>query len=180
MPLNQPYRLGLITAATIFISGCATEFYYAHPRTVAGPAYVVDTPPPAPRAVVRPAAPYANSVWVDGYWGWNGGVYAWVPGFWTAPRAGYVYVQPRWIRRGRSWGFVGGYWSPRARYSRGVGVRAGYRVGYSGYGRRYRDYGRVPARHYRGRGVVRGRGRVIHGRGRARARGRGRVRVRAR
>jgi hypothetical protein len=71
-------------------------------------AYVVDTAPPAPRAVyvgVRPGYTY-----VDGYWYWTGYDWAWQDGYWAAERPGYVYVQGSWVVRGGRHHWQPGYW----------------------------------------------------------------------
>jgi len=53
-------------------------------------------PPPPPRVVVRPAAPGAGFVWVDGYWYPVSGHYRWHNGYWTRPPyEGAVWVGPR-------------------------------------------------------------------------------------
>jgi hypothetical protein len=49
-------------------------------------------PPPPPPAVVMPARPYADAVWVTGHYKWRPWAhrYQWVPGHWK-------------VRRGRAW-----------------------------------------------------------------------------
>jgi hypothetical protein len=68
-----------------------------------GYAYYSSAPPPPVRVEARGVAPGAGFVWVDGYWGYRGGNYAWVPGNWVRPpRARAVWVPGRWeMRRGR-------------------------------------------------------------------------------
>ena len=55
-------------ALALAATGCATRVY-ARPAT-AGVA-VYQAPPPRQTVSVRPAAPYANAVWVEGHWEWN-------------------------------------------------------------------------------------------------------------
>ncbi|HSP66452.1 MAG TPA: YXWGXW repeat-containing protein [Bryobacteraceae bacterium] len=68
-----------------------------------GYAYYASTPPPPLRTEVRIASPGAGFVWIDGYWGYRGGAYAWVPGVWMRPpRPRAVWTPGRWeTRRGR-------------------------------------------------------------------------------
>jgi hypothetical protein len=53
-----------------------------------GYAYYSSAPPPPVRVEARGVAPGAGFVWVDGYWGYRGGNYAWVPGNWVRPPRG--------------------------------------------------------------------------------------------
>jgi WXXGXW repeat (2 copies) len=75
------------------LAGCAGRGY----------AYYASAPPPPVRVEARGVAPGAGFVWVDGYWGYRGGSYAWVPGNWARPpRPRAVWVPGRWeTRRGR-------------------------------------------------------------------------------
>jgi len=59
-------------------------------------------PPPVVRNEPVPP-PRPSQIWVQGYWGWNGNAYAWMPGRWEAVRPGYVYVQPEWREGPRGW-----------------------------------------------------------------------------
>jgi len=67
--------------------------------------------PPAPRYGVVGYAPGPGYVWTDGYWGWRGGRYVWVPGRWLRPpHARAVWVPGAWSRDGHGWRFQEGYW----------------------------------------------------------------------
>jgi hypothetical protein len=50
-----------------------------------GYAFYANTPPPALRFEQRGVAPGPGYVWIDGYWGYSGGRYAWVAGRWDRP-----------------------------------------------------------------------------------------------
>ena len=67
---------------------------------------------PAPVVVVRPAAPQAGYIWVDGDYVWDGvaAQYAWHPGYWMAPRPGFRWIVGRWHRSHGRWFWVSGYW----------------------------------------------------------------------
>lgn len=94
-------------------TGCARRVYARSSGTV----YVQAAPPPPPatRVVVRPAAPYAGAVWVEGHYQWNGAQYVWVPGHYVQNRPGYVFVQPRWVNQGGRYTYVAGGWGQGGR-----------------------------------------------------------------
>src|SRR6185369_3995170 len=52
-----------------------------HERVFA-PAFRLRIAPPAPRVEVRVARPSPRHVWINGYWGWEGGRHVWFPGRW--------------------------------------------------------------------------------------------------
>lgn len=67
----------------------------------APPPLLVDPPPPQP---------FADAVWVGGYWTWRG-AWVWAAGHWVAPpQPGYVFVQPYYEHRGDDVVFVAGHW----------------------------------------------------------------------
>jgi hypothetical protein len=73
--------------------------------------YYANTPPPPMRAERIGPAPGPGYVWIDGYWGWRGGRYAWVPGYYTRPPRGRaVWVAPRWDRDHDRYRFREGRW----------------------------------------------------------------------
>lgn len=150
MRVSQPtLRLLMVVALGVVAmsaTGCARRVYARSSGTV----YVQTAPPPPPaQVVVRPAAPYANAVWVEGHYQWDGYQYVWVPGHYVQGRAGYAFVQPRWVNQGGRYTYVSGGWGrggrvvhayrapragvvvqgPRRTYSVGVGRRGtGVRV----------------------------------------------------
>jgi WXXGXW repeat (2 copies) len=71
---------------------------------------VVDAAPPAPIVEVRPAAPWANGVWIPGYWHWHGTRHFWVGGQWSAPHPGHVWEPHAWVHEGGRWRFSYGHW----------------------------------------------------------------------
>ena len=71
----------------------------------------VSVRPTAP-AVVRPAAPRADYVWVDGEWVGSGRNYVYREGYWAAPKKGFKWVPGHWAdRRGRGSYWIPGHWS---------------------------------------------------------------------
>ncbi|HOH07117.1 MAG TPA: YXWGXW repeat-containing protein [bacterium] len=53
--------------------------------------------PPAARIVVRPASPWRDGIWIDGYWGWEHGRHVWIDGRWARPVRGHFWVDGRWV-----------------------------------------------------------------------------------
>jgi WXXGXW repeat (2 copies) len=77
---------------------------------------VVAAPPPAPIEEVRPPPPFAQAVWVPGYWQWSGVRYVWAAGRWSPRPAGYMWEPHRWERRDDGkWVHRTGHWHPRDR-----------------------------------------------------------------
>lgn len=85
--------------------------------------------PPPPRVLrVRPRAPGADYVWIDGYWYASGRRWLWHDGYYARPPyAGAVWVAPR--HDGRM--FYEGYWR---------GDRGQYGHDHRRFGDRDRDY----------------------------------------
>jgi hypothetical protein len=81
-----------VLLAAFSLAGCA-----------GGYGYYASTPPPPGRFEARGVAPGPGFVWIDGYWGYNGGRYGWVPGRWDRPPRGRArWEAGRWeTRRGR-------------------------------------------------------------------------------
>ncbi|NTV69887.1 MAG: BcpO-related WXXGXW repeat protein [Azonexaceae bacterium] len=92
-----------LLAATVLTTGCVVtpDPYYDRPVRVA---------PPPLRQEYPGYAPYADYVWISGYWGWAGARYEWIPGRWEAPRHGHIWVPHRWERDGDHWRQSGGRW----------------------------------------------------------------------
>src|SRR5262249_54546213 len=86
------------------------------------PAYV-SSMPPEPLYEQMSASPGEGSVWIDGYWHWNGYEWVWVNGRWEREQLGYVYVEPYYDYLGGSFVYTPGYWSRPERAPRGWNVR---------------------------------------------------------
>lgn len=59
---------------------------------------------------VRPAAPSASHIWVEGDWVYTNGNYAWHEGYWAAPRRGRVWVAGNWEQGRRGYYWRAGHW----------------------------------------------------------------------
>lgn len=94
-----------LAAATIF--SCGNLF--AEANISWGVTITGGTPPPVMRHEPMPP-PRAGYVWMQGYWGWQGGAHVWIPGRWERERVGHVYVQPAWREGPKGWELHPGGW----------------------------------------------------------------------
>jgi hypothetical protein len=98
-----------LAAAGLALTGCVVA-----PAYPAGDVVYAPSAPPPLQAEVVPVAPSPVHVWINGYWGWGGGRYAWTPGYWAVPpRPGYVWHPRRWEHGPHGWHQRGGRWGPR-------------------------------------------------------------------
>ena len=65
---------------------------------------------PVASVEVRPMSPYANAVWIDGRWAWQGGRHTYVGGYWDHPRRGRSYQAGEWRHSPRGHYWVDGRW----------------------------------------------------------------------
>ncbi len=91
-------------SAIFFCSNALSEPNISWGVTITG-----GTPPPVMRYEPMPP-PRAGHVWMQGYWGWQGGAHVWIPGRWERERVGHVYVQPVWREGPKGWELHPGGW----------------------------------------------------------------------
>jgi hypothetical protein len=97
--MNRAAWLALVLGA-FSLAGCT-----------GGYSYYASAPPPPVRVEGRGVAPGAGFVWVDGFWAFRGGAYAWDPGHWVRPpRPRAVWVPGRWDRRSGRYYYREGRW----------------------------------------------------------------------
>lgn len=81
------------------------------PAPPPGRVVVVDRAPPPEHRENWGPAPHPGYVWVNGYWGWGGEDFHWVPGYWTVPPRSYrAYVPAKWEKHHGSWYLRPGHW----------------------------------------------------------------------
>jgi len=85
--------------------------------------YTVSGMPPEPLYEQMSDSPGDGSVWIDGYWHWNGYEWVWVNGRWEREQQGYVYVEPNYDYQGEQYVYTPGYWSEPTRVPRGWNLR---------------------------------------------------------
>jgi len=77
-------------------------------RTVAQPP---PEPPPPLNSEVVPPPPTPNSLWIPGYWSYDGRGYSWIAGRWEIPPpTARSYVAAHWENQGGTYVFVQPYW----------------------------------------------------------------------
>ncbi len=68
--------------------------------------------PPRPRHEHRSTRPDRDSVWVAGYWDWQGSQWGWLPGRWDRPEdRSSRWVTPRYQREQGAYRYEPGHWS---------------------------------------------------------------------
>jgi hypothetical protein len=85
--------------------------------------YYVSSMPPEPLYEQMTSSPGDGSVWIDGYWHWNGYEWVWVNGRWEHEQPGYVYVEPSYDYVADQYVYTPGYWAVPDRVPRGWVVR---------------------------------------------------------
>lgn len=101
------------SSAGAFATGCVANEPVAPTHGIA-----VNAPPPSPVSeAAPPPSPSAQSVWVTGYWHWNGVQYTWIPGHWENPPPGAMWSAPQYMSQG------GGHFYQPGRWSHGPGAR---------------------------------------------------------
>ena len=111
-----------VTAPRVEVAVPAPEVYVPAPPPPVVSVYVeppISQPPPiavgwAPPAMLvesPPPPPFAEAVWVGGYWVWQGN-WVWAHGHWMGPpRPNYGWVHPYYENRDGVVIFIGGHWS---------------------------------------------------------------------
>ena len=117
MILLGKYNVRLLTWALVIsaamLTGCAHHNHHGGKhRTKHLSVNHVAVPIAAPKARVnvRGVRPHKNSIWVDGYWGWDGNKYVWLDGYWRSHSTGKTWVAGRWKHHSRGWVWVNGRW----------------------------------------------------------------------
>ena len=87
----------------------ASAFAVVAPTAQAAVEVYVNTPPPAVRYEVVPAA-RAGYVWAPGYWNWRNNRHVWVKGSWQRERVGYFYHPHRWMEHDGRWKYERSRW----------------------------------------------------------------------
>lgn len=79
-----------------------------------GIAYYAPVPPPPLRVEPIIVSPGPGNVWINGYWGYEGGRHVWHAGHYERPpHPGAHYVAPRWERKGNRYAFREGHWNKK-------------------------------------------------------------------
>ncbi len=91
------------------LSKCFIALMLAVP--VAGCVAVVRTRPPEARVEVRSERPFADAVWIEGYWQRRHNDWVWIGGRWDRrPSAGARWVPGYWTETHKGWEWKQGHW----------------------------------------------------------------------
>lgn len=83
---------------------------YVDPPLVQPEPIAVEFAPPPMLVQMPPPQPFADAVWIGGYWGWQGR-WVWCSGRWApAPQPGYVWTHPYYENRDGVVVYVAGFW----------------------------------------------------------------------
>jgi hypothetical protein len=99
----------------VFVAGqwCDASTAPAVTATTTPTEIIVSQAPPPPPAEQIGSRPFAEAVWVSGYWTWGNGAFVWTSGSWIKPPTpGSAYVAPHWEARDAGFAFCSGYWQP--------------------------------------------------------------------
>ena len=73
---------------------------------------IAQSAPPRVRHERIPTRPDRDSVWIKGYWHWEGSRWDWVNGRWERPeQRSHRWVAPRYVREGKAWRYEPPHWS---------------------------------------------------------------------
>ena len=73
---------------------------------------ITHSAPPRFRHERIPSRPDRDSVWIKGYWHWEGSRWDWVNGRWERPeQRSHRWVAPRYRREGNVWRYEPPHWS---------------------------------------------------------------------
>ena len=113
--IEQPVAVGplappVVAAPTVVEPGPVVSVY-VEPPLVQAPAVLVPWAPPPLLVQAPPPAPFADAVWVGGYWAWQER-WVWSAGYWDRPpHLGYSWCEPYYEHRGGAVVFVNGFWA---------------------------------------------------------------------
>ena len=126
--MSSKTLLALLSAGLIF-SGCVDEYGRVRPPDPIGQAlfnaldpsvpvyrssnYVVTSEMPPVRYETRSVVPagYSDPVWINGYWGWGGSDWVWVPGRWVErPHSNVGWTDGRYYEDNGLRYWRSGYW----------------------------------------------------------------------
>lgn len=108
-----PFRLASL-APFVLLAGCVVgPAPYGPAPGLDDEVAVTDVAPPAPYVETLSDAPFADGVWIGGYWGWEGGRHQWIAGHWEHGRPGYEWRAHRWEQHDGRWHLHQGGWHQR-------------------------------------------------------------------
>src|SRR5512141_886852 len=102
----------LISVAPVALLALAAVPAAAQPSRPTLEIRIANTAPPRVRYERVPRRPDRDSVWIKGYWHWEGNRWDWVNGRWERPeQRSRRWVAPRYRREGNAWRYEPPHWS---------------------------------------------------------------------
>ena len=100
-----------VVAAPAVVEPGPVVSVYVDPPLVQPPAVLVPWAPPPLLVQAPPPPPFADAIWVGGYWAWQER-WVWSAGYWDRPpHPGYTWCEPYYEHRGGAVVFVNGFWA---------------------------------------------------------------------
>ena len=73
---------------------------------------IAQSAPPRARHERKPPRPNRDSIWIKGYWHWEGVRWDWIIGRWERPeQRSHRWVAPRYVHEGAIWRYEPPHWS---------------------------------------------------------------------
>ena len=117
--MKASLKFSVVFAVGAVLSGCVVappheQVYVASGSlgaAISPPMAIAQYGPPAPMREAPPPIVFERSVWIPGYWFWDGGRHVWRSGHYeVAPVRGSVWVPHVWVKAGGAWNLREGYW----------------------------------------------------------------------
>ncbi len=106
------FRRILISMAPAVLVALVAAPALAQPSLPGFEIRIATSAPPHARREVIPQRPDRDSVWIKGYWNWEGSRWAWTNGRWERPeQRSHKWVAPRYVREGKAWRYEPPHWS---------------------------------------------------------------------
>ena len=100
-----------VVAAPAVVEPGPVVSVYVDPPLAQPPAVLVPWAPPPLLVQAPPPPPFADAIWVGGYWAWQER-WVWSAGYWDRPpHPGYTWCEPYYEHRGGAVVFVNGFWA---------------------------------------------------------------------
>lgn len=106
------FRRILISIAPAVLAAFSAAPALAQPSPPGLEIRIATTAPPHARHEAVSPRPDHDSVWIKGYWGWDGGRWGWTNARWERPgQKNHTWVAPRYVREGKAWRYEPPHWS---------------------------------------------------------------------
>ena len=106
------FRRILISIAPAVLAAFSAAPALAQPFPPGLEIRIATTAPPHARHEVISQRPDHDSVWIKGYWHWEGDRWGWTNARWERPgQKSHTWVAARYVREGKAWRYEPPHWS---------------------------------------------------------------------